>query len=76
MIPMSVSLDAAAWAKGAVASLGHVAQLARPTLLKCGPRCGGGAAGPIGDRARFTIANSKITEIEVIGELTPACVDC
>jgi hypothetical protein len=73
---MAVSLEAAVWAKGAVASLGHLAQLARPTLLKCGPRCGGGAAGPIGESARFTIANSKITEIEVIGDPTPACVDC
>jgi hypothetical protein len=57
---------AAAWAKGAVA-YGHMARLTRPALV-------GGAIGvvvaPQGRLVRalrLTIANGKITEIEVIG---------
>ncbi|MPY88613.1 MAG: sigma-70 family RNA polymerase sigma factor [Luteitalea sp.] len=58
---------AAAWAKGAVA-YGHLAQLTQPALVD-------GAIGvvvaPQGRLVRaltFTIANGKITEIEVIGD--------
>jgi RNA polymerase sigma factor (sigma-70 family) len=58
---------AAVWAKGAIA-YGHLAQLARPMLVN-------GAVGivvaPRGRLVRaltFTIANGKITEIEVIGD--------
>ena len=57
---------AAVWAKGAV-SYGHMARLVRPALVN-------GAIGlviaPRGRLSRaltFTIANGKITEIEVIG---------
>jgi RNA polymerase sigma-70 factor, ECF subfamily len=58
---------AAVWAKGAVA-YGHLAQLTKPALVD-------GAIGvvvaPLGKLVRalrFTIANDKITEIEVIGD--------
>ena len=57
---------AAVWAKGAVA-YGHMARLTRPALVN-------GAIGVVVARQgrlvralRFTIANGKITEIEVIG---------
>ncbi len=57
---------AAVWAKGAVA-YGHLAQLTRPALVD---RAIGVVVAPRGRLVRalrFTIANDRITEIEVIG---------
>jgi RNA polymerase sigma factor (sigma-70 family) len=58
---------AAAWAKGAVA-YGHLARLTQPALVD---GTVGVVVAPLGRLVRalrFTIANGKITEIEVIGD--------
>jgi RNA polymerase sigma factor (sigma-70 family) len=71
---------AAAWAKGAVA-YGHLAQLTRPALVNGAIGVVVAPRGRLVRALRFTIANGKITEIEVIGnparlgELDVAIVD-
>jgi RNA polymerase sigma factor (sigma-70 family) len=71
---------AAAWAKGAVA-YGHLAQLTRPALVDGAIGVVVAPRGKLVRALRFTIANGKIAEIEVIsnparlGELDVAIVD-
>jgi RNA polymerase sigma-70 factor (ECF subfamily) len=57
---------AAVWAKGAVA-YGHLAQLAHPALVNGAIGVVVAPRGRLVRALRFTIANGKITEIEVIG---------
>ena len=57
---------AAVWAKGAVA-YGHLAQLTRPALVNGAIGVVVAPRGRLVRALRFTIANGKITEIEVIG---------
>ena len=57
---------AAAWAKGAVA-YGHLAQLTRPALVDGAIGVVVAPRGKLVRALRFTIADGKITEIEVIG---------
>jgi RNA polymerase sigma factor (sigma-70 family) len=57
---------AAVWAKGAVA-YGHLAQLTRPALVNGAIGVVVAPQGRLVRALRFTIANGKITEIEVIG---------
>jgi RNA polymerase sigma factor (sigma-70 family) len=57
---------AAGWAKGAVA-YGHLAQLTRPALVDGAIGVVVAPRGKLARALRFTIANGKITEIEVIG---------
>jgi RNA polymerase sigma-70 factor (ECF subfamily) len=57
---------AAIWAKGAVA-YGHLAQLTRPALVNGAIGVVVAPRGKLVRALRFTIANGKITEIEVIG---------
>jgi RNA polymerase sigma-70 factor (ECF subfamily) len=57
---------AAAWAKGAVA-YGHLARLTQPALVDGAIGVVVASQGRLVRALRFTIANGKITEIEVIG---------
>jgi RNA polymerase sigma factor (sigma-70 family) len=57
---------AAVWAKGAVA-YGHLAQLARPALVDGAIGIVVAPRGRLMRALRFTIANGRITEIDVIG---------
>jgi RNA polymerase sigma factor (sigma-70 family) len=57
---------AAVWAKGAIA-YGHLAQLTRPALVDGTIGVVVAPRGRLVRALRFTIANGKITEIEVIG---------
>ena len=57
---------AAVWAKGAVA-YGHLARLTRPALVNGAIGVVVAPRGRLVRALRFTIANGKITEIEVIG---------
>jgi RNA polymerase sigma factor (sigma-70 family) len=57
---------AAVWAKGAVA-YGHLAHLTRPALVNGAIGVVVAPRGRLVRALRFTIANSKITEIDVIG---------
>ena len=57
---------AAVWAKGAVA-YGHLARLTRPALVNGSIGIVVAPQGRLVRALRFTIANDKITEIEVIG---------
>jgi RNA polymerase sigma-70 factor (ECF subfamily) len=57
---------AAGWAKGAVA-YGHLAQLTQPALVDGAIGVVVAPRGKLVRALRFTIANGKITEIEVIG---------
>src|SRR5918994_4854298 len=57
---------AAAWARGAVA-YGHTARLTQPALVDGAVGVVVAAHGRLVRALRFTIANGKITEIEVIG---------
>jgi RNA polymerase sigma-70 factor (ECF subfamily) len=57
---------AAVWAKGAVA-YGHLAQLTQPALVDGAIGVVVAPQGRLVRALRFTIANDKITEIEVIG---------
>jgi hypothetical protein len=57
---------AAVWAKGAVA-YGHMARLTRPALVNGAIGVVVAPQGKLVRALRFTIANDKITEIEVIG---------
>jgi RNA polymerase sigma-70 factor (ECF subfamily) len=63
---------AAAWAKGAVA-YGHLARLTQPALVNGAIGVVVAPRGRLVRALRFTIANGKITEIEVIGN--PARLD-
>jgi RNA polymerase sigma-70 factor, ECF subfamily len=58
---------AAVWAKGAVA-YGHLAQLTQPALVDGAIGVVVAPQGRLVRALRFTIANDKITEIEVIGD--------
>ena len=58
---------AAVWAKGAVA-FGHMARLVRPALVNGAIGLVMAPRGKLVRALRFTIANDKITEIEVIGD--------
>ena len=60
---------AAAWAKGAIA-YGHLAHLTRPALVNGTIGVVVAPRGKLVRALRFTIANGKITEIEVIGDPT------
>jgi RNA polymerase sigma-70 factor (ECF subfamily) len=60
---------AAAWAKGAI-TYGHLAELTQPALVDGAIGVVVAPRGKLVRALRFTIANGKITEIEVIG--TPA----
>jgi RNA polymerase sigma-70 factor (ECF subfamily) len=57
---------AATWAKGAVV-YGHLAQLTRPALVDGAIGVVVAPRGKLVRALRFTIANGRITEIEVIG---------
>jgi hypothetical protein len=57
---------AAAWAKGAVA-YGHLAQLTQPALVNGTIGLVVAPQGRLVRALRFTIANGRITELEVIG---------
>ena len=57
---------AAVWAKGAVA-YGHLAPLTQPALVNGAIGVVVAPQGRLVRALRFTIANGKITEIEVIG---------
>jgi RNA polymerase sigma-70 factor (ECF subfamily) len=57
---------AAAWAKGAV-TYGHMARLTRPALVDGAIGVVVAPQGKLVRALRFTIANGKITEIEIIG---------
>jgi RNA polymerase sigma-70 factor (ECF subfamily) len=59
-------LGAAVWAKGAVA-YGHMARLTQPALVNGAIGVVVAAQGRLVRALRFTIANGRITEIEVIG---------
>jgi RNA polymerase sigma factor (sigma-70 family) len=71
---------AAVWAKGAVA-YGHLAELTRPALVNGAVGVVVAPRGRLVRALRFTIANGRITEVEVIGnparlgELDVAIVD-
>ena len=58
---------AAVWAKQAVA-FGHLARLTRPALVNGAIGVVMAPRGRLVRALRFTIANGKITEIEVIGD--------
>jgi RNA polymerase sigma-70 factor (ECF subfamily) len=58
---------AAVWAKGAVA-YGHLARLVRPALVNGAIGLAMAPQGRLSRALTFTIANGKITEIEVIGD--------
>jgi RNA polymerase sigma factor (sigma-70 family) len=58
---------AAVWAKGAIV-YGHLAQLTRPALVNGAIGVVVAPRGKLVRALRFTIANGKITEIEVIGD--------
>ena len=58
---------AAAWAKGAIV-YGHLARLTRPALVNGAIGVVVAPHGRLVRALRFTIANGKITEIEVIGD--------
>lgn len=58
---------AAVWAKQAVA-FGHLARLARPALVNGGVGIVMAPRGRLFRALRLTIANGKITEIEIIGD--------
>jgi RNA polymerase sigma-70 factor (ECF subfamily) len=58
---------AAVWAKGAVA-YGHLARLAQPALVNGAIGIVVAPRGRLVRALRFTIANGKITEIEVVGD--------
>jgi len=58
---------AAVWAKGAVA-YGHLARLVRPALVNGAIGLAMAPQGRLSRTLTFTIANGKITEIEVIGD--------
>jgi RNA polymerase sigma factor (sigma-70 family) len=60
---------AAVWAKGAVA-YGHLARLTQPALVNGAIGIVVAPRGRLVRALRFTIANGKITEIEVIGDPT------
>src|ERR671912_2197585 len=62
----SESRGAAVWAKGAVA-YGHMARLTQPALVDGAIGVVVAPRGRLVRALRFTIANGKITEIEVIG---------
>jgi RNA polymerase sigma-70 factor (ECF subfamily) len=74
------SRGAAAWAKGAVV-YGHLARLTRPALVDGAIGVVVAPQGRLVRAIRFTIANGKITELEIIGnparlgELDVAIVD-
>ena len=57
---------AAAWAKGAV-TYGHMARLTQPALVDGAIGVVVAPHGRLTRALRFTIANGRITEIEVIG---------
>src|SRR5439155_1782891 len=57
----------AVWAKGAIV-YGHLAQLTRPALVNGAIGVVVAPRGKLVRALRFTIANGKITEIEVIGD--------
>src|SRR5262249_61959179 len=57
---------AAAWAKGAIA-YGHLARLTRPALVNGAIGIVVAPQGRLVRALRFTIANGKINEIDVIG---------
>jgi RNA polymerase sigma-70 factor (ECF subfamily) len=63
---------AAIWAKGAVA-YGHLARLTQPALVNGAIGLVMAPQGRLVRALRFTIANGKITEIEVVG--SPAQLD-
>ncbi len=79
-VPPSEIRGAAVWAKGAV-SYGHLARLTRLALVDGGIGLVVAPQGRLVRALRFTIADGKITEIEVIGnparlgELEVAIVD-
>jgi RNA polymerase sigma-70 factor (ECF subfamily) len=58
---------AAAWAKGAIV-YGHLARLTRPALVNGAIGVVVAPRGKLVRALRFTIANGRITEIEVIGD--------
>ena len=58
---------AAVWAKGAIV-YGHLAQLTRPALVNGAIGIVVAPRGKLVRALRFTIANGKITEIEVVGD--------
>jgi len=58
---------AAVWAKGAIA-YGHLARLTRPALVNGAVGVVVAPQGRLVRALRFTIANGKITEIDVIGD--------
>jgi len=58
---------AAVWAKGAIV-YGHLARLTRPALVNGAIGVVVAPGGRLTRALRFTIANGKITEIEVIGD--------
>jgi hypothetical protein len=58
---------AAAWAKGAI-TYGHLARLTQPALVNGAIGVAVAPQGRLVRALRFTIANDKITEIEVIGD--------
>jgi len=64
--PPSEVRGAAVWAKGAI-SYGHLVQLTRPALVNGAIGVVVAPEGRLVRALRFTIANDKITEIEVIG---------
>ena len=64
--PAVETRSAAAWAKGAVA-YGHLAQLTQPALVEGAIGVVVAPRGKLVRALRFSIANGKITEIEVIG---------
>ena len=63
---LSESRGAAAWAKGAVA-YGHLATLTQPALVDGAIGVVVAPQGRLVRALRFTIANGKITEIDIIG---------
>ena len=72
---------AAAWAKGAVL-YGHIAKLTQPALVNGAIGVVVAPQGRLSRALRFTIADGKITEMEIIGnparlgELDVSIVDC
>ena len=63
---LTESRGAAAWAKGAVA-YGHLAKLTQPALVNGAIGVVVAPQGRLVRALRFTIANGKITEMEIIG---------
>jgi RNA polymerase sigma-70 factor (ECF subfamily) len=55
------------WAKGAVA-YGHLARVAQLALINGAVGLAVGPQGRVARVVRFTVANAKITEIEIIGD--------